>query len=252
MHAKPQDDFDVIQDQLEAELSEAANGHQTGATGIAAGCEHDEDALDDNPVGEPPRSREEQVVKALKAMQDERLLFLNTGSMPHDKLFLEIENVIVAFAQDPEKPWPQTNWLTLEQIVRVCEEIERRGPSWQSPTEHFSNGFWNDLGRAAEAAPLILDPPAPPKPRHVKLESLETLDKQGVGDANICRIFDWETPDGRPDLERLRASREEGGEEPPTHKTYKPKQVGPRRQPSMGVVDRLADQFAKQRELIEA
>lgn len=81
------------------------------------------------------------------------------------------------------------------------------------------NGFWKTLRNVFDARKAAA--PA----RKAKLESIAQLSREKVGDAQICRIYDWVEEDGTPQLWKVREERAKPG----TH-TSGPTAVDLRRQ----------------------
>jgi len=193
-------------------------------------------------------TRVNRVCAALENCQSGRQEFLKSGfNHPHDALLHSLEELLIEIARDNITPWPPSSWPFLLQVANLAHQIHERGPSWQSPTMSWSSHFWELLGQVYELRKTLTNPPEPEAAKVVELETLEELVEQKVRDHNIASIYNWTLPNGEPDIQRVRKAKKEGGEKPPSHHTFPMQSFGPRRQPSLVLVDQLAESFIEDR-----
>ena len=191
--------------------------------------------------------RAERCCSILEGIEVDRQTFIQSGlPIPSDALLDGIEDLMLAVAADPFTPWLASSWKFLELASKVASEIEKRLPDWRSPTTPWGDTTWELLGKAHAEVDTLRNPPGPPQPKIVALETLEELDELKVRDVQIAKIYDWTTPDGRPDVGRVKKARA-GEIETPTQKEFPPVTDGPQRQPHLGIVDSLAAQFEVER-----
>lgn len=102
---------------------------------------------------------------------------------------------------------------SVERLAEVWGEVKRRYALAADKTDPapLTQEFWRALDGVIDARDE-----AEPK-RAPVIESIETLEKQGVRDAQICKIYDWVEDDGSPQVWKLAEERENPGKHTKNH-----------------------------------
>ncbi len=189
-----------------------------------------------------PESHVDRVADAAIAFMQANVRWLNDARRreltqhPPYKVLQPLAQLFAIFAEQPVE-WPRTAWPFLYQLRRMAELILPLAPQWfdehlEWPTELFLS---DDLDRSLQS---YTDPPPAPERRVAAMEPLAELMKLAVSDAQLCRMADWYTPQGAPDLGRLRRAIADPVAEPwPTMIELEPVPDGlPDAMPLLGIV----------------
>ena len=204
------------------------------------------DAGDQPAVAEIPEAhyrRAHAVAEVLAALEIHRQTHITSGAPIAPEPLLDcLEDVMLAVAAEPLVAWPPSAWQFLHYVAHAAAVIESRGDDWRSPVTPWPTSYWIMLGKMTAEAETLLNPPPLPQPKVVQLETLQELIDQGVRDEQIAEIYEFVDEFKRPQVSKVMAAKR-GEIKPPTEKVYPPKHDGPKRQPSLAIVDSLADRF---------
>ena len=183
---------------------------------------------------------------ALENMYELRIVFANEGGIvPGQKLFLSIERYVAALAEEPDLPWPRNTWPLLEKSIELAKSIYSGLPNWR---ESISGDVLKAITALHEHLDSVQNPRPATPPKVIELEGIEELDKlPGMSAAQIAVIYSWMTPDGQPDVSKVRACRA-GEVAAPRYQTIAPPIV---RMPHLGLIDSLAREFVDSANLAE-
>lgn len=184
--------------------------------------------------------RSRRIADSLEVMNDRNIQFINDGAMmtPGQGYFQAIEQFVHIVASDPDVPYPSTQWSLLEKSTELAKAIYSQMSEWR---ESVSNQVIKAVTATFEHIDSVRDPKPASPPKIVELEGIEELDAiiPKVSASQIAIMYDWYTPDGQPDISKVRRCRA-GEIESPRYKVFE--QVRSR-MPHLGIVDSLATDF---------
>lgn len=187
----------------------------------------------------------QEIIQAIETVDPMRMDWVESGNpaVPGE-LFDGIENLVLAIAEDEsDELWPRSTWRFLQAADDLATGMHLIGQTaWRSAHVRPPGSLWSALGRMFEVRHDLIDPPADPQPRRIPLESLAQLDRlPNQSDQSIARTWGLKTPEGLPDVERVRKIRD-GEEEPPKEVVLPAAADGfPPRRPHFGLLGSVAD-----------
>jgi len=135
--------------------------------------------------------------------------FAETRKYLVDEPLLDLITEGICLLADEFSPWPPARWALLNALDTFCRDTERdaaawSGRAWRPPTLSATT-----MGRLRQIGIYVAEFPHPlpePQPEKRPLESLQELQSQKVGVAQICKILDLVDERGEPDPAKYRAA----------------------------------------------
>ena len=197
-----------------------------------------------------PDTQEQTVLRCeAAAVALEQLVLDNTSYLESgerqapSKLYDAMEDLVEVVAEAPQDPWPNKSWEFLEHVVSIAKITEENKANWRSCSPHFHQRLVFFLQRAADQIPNLLDS-TPPEDVVCDLETIEECLEQKLTDDQIARLYEWYTPDGRPDRKKVKLAKK-GKVKTPETVTHSARIYGPQRQPHLGDLDSCLSLFAQ-------
>lgn len=199
-----------------------------------------------------PGKHHRAIVAAIEELDPLRLDWTESGNpTPSGDLYDAIENLVLVIVEDEsDAAWPRSTWRFLAAADDLAAAMYMVGQiSWRSSHVRPPASLWSALGRMYEVRGDLLDPVPDPQPRRVPLETMKQLDSlPNQSDRAIAVVWGLETPEGLPDVARVRKIRD-GLEEAPTEHVLPPESDGfPPRRPHFGLLGSVCDGLKLDRE----
>lgn len=134
------------------------------------------------------------------------------ASMPTELVRMLVAQVFIILASRSEQGWAKSTWMLLEKLALVQEKLDIVGPDCVRRNAPWPSMILPQLWiGVVEGAEYARNPPPVQPPFERQLESIKELQEQRVSSRQICIMYDWYTPQGEPDTQRLRQTIAEKG-----------------------------------------